>query len=145
METVLISDGLIAQILLIVGTSVFGLFGAIHLMYTFFSNKFEAFDPTVTEAMKTSSLIITKETTIWKAWLGFNASHSLGMMIVPAVYIPLALSHFNIIQQSVWLTMLPVLIGMSYLALAKKYWFKIPFVGILISTLCFIGAALLIC
>ncbi len=127
METVLISGGLIAQILLIVGTLVFGLFGAIHLMYTFFSNKFEAFDSDVTEAMNTSSLIITKETTIWKAWLGFNASHSLGMMIVPAIYIPLTLSHFNIIQQSAWLTMLPVLIGMSYLALAKKYWFKINF------------------
>ena len=70
METVLIADGLIAQILLIVGTSVFGLFGAIHLMYTFFSNKFEAFDSDVTEAMNTSSLIMTKETTIWKAWLG---------------------------------------------------------------------------
>lgn len=137
----LLTEGWLAQVLLLSGAFIFGLFGMFHLIYTFFSNKFEAFDPTVTEAMNTSSLIITKETTIWKAWVGFNASHSLGMIIVPALYIPLTINHFNIIQQSVWLTILPVLIGMSYLALAKKYWFKIPFVGIFISTLCFIGAA----
>lgn len=138
MESILIS-----QILLISGASIFGLLGAIHLIYTFFSNKFYASDNAVTSAMQKTSLMITKETTLWNAWLGFNASHSLGMMIVPAIYIPLIVYHYNIIQQSVWFTMLPILIAVSYLALAKKYWFKIPFVGILISTVCFIGAAVI--
>jgi hypothetical protein len=145
MSEVLIADNIFAQVLMMIGVGVFGLLGMIHLIYTFFSNKFEAFDPAVTEAMNTSTLNISREATVWNAWVGFNASHSLGMMIVPAIYIPLTISYFNIIQQSVWLTMLPVLIGLSYLLLAKKYWFKIPFFGILISTLCFIGAAISIC
>lgn len=74
-----------AQILLIMGASIFGILGVIHLMYTFFTNKFEAHDSSVTEAMKKTSPALTKETTVWDAWIGFNASHSLGAMLVGAV------------------------------------------------------------
>jgi hypothetical protein len=130
-----------AQILLIIGASIFGILGAVHLLYTFFTNKFEAHDSSVTEAMKGTSPILTKETSVWNAWIGFNASHSLGAMLVAAVYIPLTTTYFNIIQQSVWFSLLPVIVGLSYLVLAKKYWFRIPFVGVLISTVCFVGAA----
>jgi hypothetical protein len=133
-----------AQILLILGASIFGILGTVHLLFTFFTNKFEAYDSAVTEAMQETSPILTKETSIWDAWVGFNASHSLGAMLVAAFYIPLTVSYFSIIQQSVWFSFLPVLIGLSYLALAKKYWFRIPFVGVSISTICFAGAALLI-
>ena len=133
-----------AQIFLIIGASVFGILGSIHLWYTFFTNKFEAHDSSVTEAMKRTAPILTKETSVWDAWVGFNASHSLGALLVAAVYIPLTTSYFYIIQQSFWFSILPVLVGLSYLTLAKKYWFKIPFFGVLISTVCFVGAAILI-
>lgn len=135
---------LMEQLLLITGASIIGILGTIHLLYTFFSNKFEAYDSSVTEAMKATPPILTKETSVWKAWIGFNASHSLGAILVAGVYIPLTVSYFKIIQQSIWFSFLPVFIGLSYLFLAKKYWFKIPFIGILISTICFIGAAILI-
>lgn len=132
------------QILIIVGASIFGVLGIVHLLYTFFTNKFEAYDSSVTDAMKKTSLILTKETTVWDAWIGFNASHSFGAMLVAGIYIPLAMDYFEIIQQSVWFSILPVVISLSYLMLAKKYWFKIPFFGFLISTVCFVLAALLI-
>lgn len=132
------------QILIIVGASIFGVLGIVHLLYTFFTNKFEAYDSSVTDAMKKTSLILTKETTVWDAWIGFNASHSFGAMLVAGIYIPLVIHYFEIIKQSVWFSILPVIIGLSYLVLAKKYWFKIPFVGVLISTVCFVLAALLI-
>jgi len=133
-----------AQILLIIGASIFGILGITHLLYTLFTNKFEAYDSTVTEAMKGTSPVLTKETSVWSAWIGFNASHSLGAMLVAAVYIPLASSYFYVIQQSAWFSSLPVLTGLSYLLLAKKYWFKIPFYGVLISTMCFAVAAVLV-
>lgn len=132
------------QILLIVGAIIFGVLGTIHLVYTFFSNKFNAFDSSVTNAMKNTSPLLTKQTTMWKAWVGFNASHSLGAMLVTAFYVPLALNNMSVIRENLWFSILPVFIGLSYLALAKKYWFKIPFTGVLISTVCFIGAATLI-
>jgi len=132
------------QVLLIIGASIFGVLGTMHLLYTFFTNKLDAYDASVTEAMKGASPTLTKETSMWRAWVGFNASHSLGAMLVAAVYIPLTVSYFSVIQASVWFSMLPVFIGLSYLILAKKYWFKIPFLGVLISTVCFFGAAVLI-
>jgi hypothetical protein len=66
------------------------------------------------KAMKATSPVLTKETTLWNAWIGFNASHSLGAMLVAAFYIPLTVNYFDIIQQSVWFTFLPVVIGISY-------------------------------
>lgn len=94
--------------------------------------------------MKNTSPVLTKETTIWDAWVGFNASHSLGAILVAAFYIPLVILDMELISESKWFSFLPVLISLSYLALAKKYWFKIPFAGISISTCCFIVAAILI-
>jgi hypothetical protein len=131
------------QSLLIIGAAIFGCLGLLHLIYTFSGNKFEARDPAVTAAMKSSSPLISRDTSMWKAWIGFNASHSLGAMLVAGVYIPLAANHLSIIQQSLWFTVLPILVGVSYLLLAKRYWFNIPFIGISISTLCFVVAALL--
>jgi len=132
------------SILLISGATIFGVLGLIHLIYTFTTKKFNAYDPCVTDAMKRTSLIITRETTVWDAWLGFNASHSLGAMLVAGFYIPLTIFHFDLIRQSLWFSVLPVAIGLSYLILAKRYWFKVPFIGILLSTLCFVGAAVFI-
>jgi hypothetical protein len=135
---------MVEQVLLIVGATIFGVLGTLHLVYTFFSNKFDAYDPAVTEAMKGTSPVLTKDTTVWDAWIGFNASHSLGAMLVAAFYVPLALTRMDLIRESLWFSVLPVVIGLAYLALAKRYWFKIPFTGILISTICFIVTAVLI-
>ncbi|WKE64255.1 hypothetical protein PVT67_11190 [Gallaecimonas kandeliae] len=130
-----------AQILLIAGAAIFGILGTIHLLYTFFTEKFSPYDRAVADAMKSTSPRLTKETSIWRAWIGFNASHSLGAMLLAAVYIPLAAGHFALIAGSLWFSLLPVVLSAAYLYLAKQYWFRVPFFGILISLLCFVGAA----
>ncbi len=135
---------MIEQTLLIIGAAIFGILGTAHLLFTFFTNKFNAFDKSVTKAMKSTSPVLTKETTMWNAWVGFNASHSLGAMLVAAFYVPLVITNMAFIRESIWFSILPVIVGVAYLLLAKKYWFKIPFIGILISTICFTGAAILI-
>ncbi|MCU7798723.1 MAG: hypothetical protein KZQ70_00925 [gamma proteobacterium symbiont of Lucinoma myriamae] len=132
------------QVLIIIGASIFGVLGFIHLIYTFYTNKFDARKSSVTDAMKTTSPVLTKETTMWDAWVGFNASHSLGAILVAAFFIPLVILDMKLIIEFKWFSILPVIIGFSYLLLAKKYWFKIPFLGILISTICFTVAAVLI-
>lgn len=135
---------MISQALFIIGASIFGILGFVHLIYTFFTDKFNAHNPDVTEAMKNTSPKITKETTVWRAWIGFNASHSLGAILFAAIYIPLAFSHIEFIVNNSWFAVLPSVVGFSYLLLAKNYWFKIPFFGILFSTICFVGAFVLI-
>ena len=63
---------MLEQILIIVGASIFGILGLVHLIYTFYTNKFDARKSSVTDAMKKTSPVLTKETTIWDAWVGFN-------------------------------------------------------------------------
>ena len=129
------------QLFYIAGAAIFGFLGTIHLLYTFFTNKFDARDPAVTEAMKGTSPVLTAETSVWGAWVGFNASHSLGAILFACIYIPLAGFHIELLQSSLWFSLLPVFVGIAYLALAKRYWFRVPFLGILIATVCFLGGA----
>jgi len=135
---------IIEQILLTIGATIFALLGIAHWVLTFYSNKFHPYDNKVTEAMKSTFPVLTKQTTMWQAWLGFNASHSLGAIIFAAVYMPLALFHFDLIRNSVWFLMLPVLIGFTYLVLAKRYWFKTPFIGLSVATVCFISTFVIV-
>jgi hypothetical protein len=134
----------VSQVLFIIGASIFDLLGFIHIICTFFTDKFNAYNPYVTQTMKSTSPKITKETTIFRAWVGFNASHSLGAIFFAAIYIPLAYSHIQFITHNSWFAVLPSIIGFSYLFLAKYYWFKIPFFGFLLSTACFVSAFVLI-
>lgn len=131
------------MVLIIAGSAIFGFLGSLHLLFTFFTNKCDAYDSNVTRAMKKSTLVLTKQTTMWNAWVGFNASHSVGAMLVAAFFIPLLIYYPEVIRHSLWFSVLPSLVGFVFLVLAKKYWFNIPLMGIVISTLCFVGAALL--
>ena len=134
---------MLEKILIISGGSVFLILGLIHLIYTFFTNKFYARDMATTEKMNNTSPILTNETTMWKAWVGFNASHSSGAIFIGLVNIILVVQHFEVYQNSFNILILDICTGVFYLYLAKKYWFKIPLIGVLIATGCFILAMLL--
>lgn len=135
---------MLAKIFIVIGSTIFGFLGFFHLFLTFKSNKFEARDKNVTLLMKCISPKITSETSMWQAWVGFNASHSIGAMLIAAFYVPLAIFHMDVISGSWWFSSLGVIVGFSYLFLAKKYWFRTPFLGILISTICFVVACILV-
>jgi hypothetical protein len=129
------------QILIVLGAAVFGLLGAMHLFYTFFTNKFDARDPTASAAMKATSPVLTRRTSLWNAWIGFNASHSLGALLFAAIYLILASEHMLVLRDSPALAWLPVAGSAAYLVVARRYWFRSPLVGIAISGACFLAAA----
>jgi hypothetical protein len=133
-----------ARILILLGASIFGVLGAIHVAYTFFSDRLLPRDRAVIEAMKGTSLTLTRETTIWDAWIGFNASHSLGAILLAAFYLLLATQHMELLAQSKSLLAIGIVAGAFYTWLAHTYWFNIPFVGVAIATACFIAAAVLL-
>ena len=135
---------MIEQILLIIGAAIFGVLGTLHLYYTFFTNKFMTRDRKVAEAMKATSPLLTNRTTMWDTWIGFNGSHSLGAIFIAVFYILLATTNMEVIRETKSFVLLAVLIGTSYLALAIRYWFRVPLLGILIATICFVISAILI-
>jgi hypothetical protein len=134
---------MIEKYLWIAGSLPFIILGTIHLLYTFFTNKFSSRNKQVDEEMKASFPILTKETTMWKAWVGFNASHSSGAIYIGIVNLFLATQYFPVITNPGFIV-LNTFTVLFYLWLAKKYWFSTPFKGILIAACCFVAAAIII-
>jgi hypothetical protein len=134
---------MIEKYLWIAGSLPFIVLGGIHLLYTFFTNKFSSRNKLVDEEMKTSFPILTKETTMWRAWTGFNASHSSGAIYIGLINLYLSVQHFAIVTNPVFL-ILNIVTVLFYLWLAKKYWFSTPFKGMLIAACCFVTAAIII-
>lgn len=130
---------MIAKYLWIAGSLPFIILGTIHLLYTFFTNKFSSRNKNVEEGMKVNFPVLTSQTTMWKAWTGFNASHSSGSVYIGLINLFVAMWYADILKNPVFLT-LNIVTVLFYLWLAKKYWFKIPFTGILIAACCMVVA-----
>jgi hypothetical protein len=131
---------MISKILWLTGSAIFFILGTLHLYYTFFTKKFEPRNRAVLEEMKNTSPGLTRQTTMWKAWIGFNASHGAGAIFIGSINSILASEYFYIIENSFLIPVLTIITSFFYLWLARKYWFSIPFIGIFIAAGCFITA-----
>ena len=119
------------------GSLIFIILGTVHLVYTFFTNKFSSKNEKAITEMKSSNPILTNETTLWKAWIGFNASHSIGAIFFGVINIYI-LRNFNVtLEDYPFFYILNISIVGFYLWLANKYWFRIPFWGILLTLFCY--------
>jgi len=116
---------------------IFGL-GAIHFIYTFWGLKLHPRDPALQARMREVSPVITRETTMWKTWIGFNASHALGALLFGLVYGYLALVHPAFLFQSGFLLAVGFCVLGFYVFLGKAYFFSVPFTGILISFVAYV-------
>ena len=74
-------------------------------------------------------------TDMWRAWIGFNFSHSLGVLLVAGLAL-WAGFRFNTLPVAIIRPLL-TLTGCAYLVLALLYWFRVPAIGVAIGTCCF--------
>jgi len=116
------------------------LLGLAHLVYTFHGPKLLPRDRELQARMQEVSPVITRETTMWKLWIGFNASHSFGAILFGAVYGYLSLLHSAFLFQSKFLLSLGLLLLFGCVFLGKRYWFSTPFRGILLATALYVLA-----
>lgn len=134
---------MIAQYLWIFASLILLLLGSAHLYYTFFTNRFSIRNKEVEEGMKNSFPILTARTTVWKAWIGFNASHSWCGIYIGLINIIFAFQYYELLKESFSIKSLTVVSAFFLLYLGKRYWFNIPFTGILISCICYTAAWLI--
>ena len=111
--------------------------GLIHLLYTFHGQKLTPRKLAVREAMQADSPWITRRTTMWRAWVGFNASHSIGAVLFGLLYGYLACALPEVLFASRFLCALGMGVLLSYAALGWCYWFSVPFTGVVVSALLF--------
>ena len=137
---------MLTKYLFIAGCIPFLVLGALHTLYTiadtFHPKKLVPYKPEVAAAMKATTLALTKETDMWRAWVGFNISHGVGLLFFSCIYLYLAIIHMTMLSGSIVLLTGAPLVALIYLILSKKYWFSIPFIGSSLGLLCFIGGIL---
>ena len=81
---------------------------------------------------------------MWKAWIGFNASHSYGALLFGAVFGYLALFHSTFLFESRFLLWLGFAFLLGFLVLGKLYWFSAPFCGIKLAMALYAAALITI-
>jgi hypothetical protein len=94
-------------------------------------------DPALAEAMTKSSPMLTSATDIWRAWVGFNISHSAGAIIFALFVLIIGRSAESFNAQAMLVLPLSVVIAASYLWMAVRFWFRIPVIGVAVSLVAF--------
>jgi hypothetical protein len=126
------------KLLVTAGVSIIGLLGFAHLLLTFFGPRLLPRDRTLVDAMRKTFPVLTTQTTIWKAWIGFNASHSMGAILFGLVYGYLALAPGALLFQSPFLQVVGFCMLAGFVVLAKLYWFATPLIGSSLALLLYV-------
>jgi hypothetical protein len=134
----------IAKYLLDFGGGVFVLLGLLHAIYTYLDigrpRRLVPQDPSVAQAMAKSHLRLSGSgTTMWRAWVGFNFSHSLGVVLFGTLCIGTGFVLGTIVLPA-WMLFVLVVIASIYLVVGQLYWFRIPVAAIAVATLCLLIA-----
>lgn len=133
-------------ILVIMGGAVFGVLGVVHAAYTLMDlhnpRRLVPADPSLAQAMAHSSLRLSRgKTDMWHTWVGLNFTHSLGLLLFAAVAI-WAGARINTLSAGIIAVL--TLVGGIYLAIALRYFFRSPVIGLAVGTGCFATAWVLL-
>ena len=131
---------LAAKILMVLSASIVFTLGVVHLVYTFWGPNLTPRDPALQIGMSQTSPVISKETTMWRCWVGFNASHSIGLILFGLVFGFLALAHGQLLFQSPFLLVVGLAMLGGIAVLCKVYFFSAPFTGMSISLACYVAS-----
>jgi hypothetical protein len=134
---------MVAKYLWEIGSIAIMLLAGTHLYFTFFTDKFSSRNTKLVEDMQSSSPILTNKLTMWSAWIGFNASHSMGGIFIGIINLYLAIRYFSILQSDHFFFIFNILTITFYVWLATKYWFKTPLRGLTITLACYCASYVL--
>jgi hypothetical protein len=129
-----------ARVLMVVSASIAFTLGVVHLVYTFWGPNLTPRDSALEISMRQISPVITKETTIWRCWVGFNASHSMGLILFGLIFGFLAAAHGQLLFHSLFLLVVGLAMLGGFVVLSKIYFFSAPFAGMSVALACYIAS-----
>ena len=122
------------SVLTVMAAGVFAILGALHLFYALhdFGERpryFRPADRSLLPVMRNTTMAIAPAgRDYWSGILGFNLSHSIGVLLF-ALLIVVAAQY-----QIAWLKPVLIAVGVAFAAIAWRCWFHIPMLGCLIGT-----------
>jgi hypothetical protein len=100
-------------------------------------------DPALREAMRRSGVRLHPAINLWRAWLGFNLTHSLGLVLFGAAYAYVGVFAPGAFAASPLLQAVAVLVSATYAALSVAFFFATPALGSAAGLAGFVAAAAL--
>jgi len=95
-------------------------------------------DPALPEAMARTTLLLTRRVDMWRAWIGFNLSHGLGVILFASVVLLVGRSDASFTAQAPVFVPFAVLVSGAYVAIGLRYWFRSPVLGCGLSFVLFL-------
>lgn len=120
---------MLAQSLIALSATIMLMLGALHLYATYFGSDLRPQDPELEARMKHVAPGVTSDTTMWKGWIAFNTTQSLGLMLFGVLYGYLAIFQFSVLLQATTLLLVGALFLLSMLVVATRFMFRIPVVA----------------
>jgi len=124
------------------GGTVFGVLGTMHAVYMLMDlqhpRRLVPADPALIAVMAGTRVRLAGDATdMWRAWIGFNLSHSLGALLFGAT----AMAWPVIAPAHTPLAWLPAAVAAVYLTISLRCWFRAPNAAIAMATVAFAAAA----
>jgi hypothetical protein len=119
---------------------IFAVLGVLHLVYTLHDfgarpRYFRPRDAALLSSMRqTQTAIAPNGRDYWSGVLGFNLSHSLGVLLFALLIVVTSVYEIH------WLKPILAMIGFAFAFIAWRCWFRIPMIGCLIGTAFMIAA-----
>jgi hypothetical protein len=144
-----------AQTWFLVGAIAFMLVGGTHALATLV----DTIRPTFFAPIERSALPALQDTgvrfralfpgrspvtpSMWRAWLGFNISHGLGLFAFGLLCLLICAHDFELVEDAGAIRALTIAVSGAYLVISVRFWFYVPAITIGIGTACFTVASLL--
>ena len=138
----------LSRILFIAGACPFILLGAAHALATPLRVEerkgLSPSDKGLAEQMARATLRLTRRTDLWRAWVGFNLSHSLGAVAFGLLVVIAGRTRASFATEGPVFAPIALAISSTYLVLAVRYWFRTPIVGCALSATLFLASSVLL-
>ena len=123
----------LSRYLFLAGGLVFVLLGVVHAILTprqaNQATGLSPSDPQLAKLMSQTSMRVSRRTDIWSAWVGFNYSHSLGLVMLGGLVLLIGRSESAFNAGANVFVPFAFVASAIYLWLAAKYWFRTPIIG----------------
>lgn len=137
----------VSRYLFLAGGLVFVVLGVVHAMLTprplTQSAGLSPADPQLATMMSQTSIRLTRRMNMWSAWVGFNYSHSLGLVVLGGVVLLIGRSESSFAADANVFAPFAFVASAVYLLLATQYWFRTPIIACGLCCLLFLGSWLL--
>lgn len=134
-----------AQLLIIAGASVFLVLGALHGALTLrdlqHPRAFTPPDPALRLAMQQSSIRLHPAINLWRAWMGFNLTHSMSLVLFGGAFLHVGLFEPDAFASSLLFQTVAVVVSAIYLVVSLNFFFSRPVIGSTVGLVCFVVAA----